>query len=158
MAEPQPPLSTVKVVRDELRRLGYLDSGLDRFVLSGAGTASPWRASLHAASRVGLVGGVVFGLAATLAAAGLDSRLLREPQDVLVLAVYLVLAFAAFTGVAALAAGLLAGWAGRAGHHPGPSVARNVGLAVALLAIAFVALWWRSHLAGARVVAQATGL
>ena len=119
---------------------------------------SPLRASLRAAARVGLVGGVVFGLSAAIAAAGLDPRLLREPQDLLVLAAYLVLAFAAFTGALALAAGLLAGWAGRAGHHPGPSLARNAGLAVALLAIAFVALWWRSHLAGASVVAQAAGL
>ncbi len=158
MDEPRPPLASVDVVRDELRRLGYLDSGLDRFVLGGGAAGSPLRASLRAAARVGLVGGVVFGLSAAIAAAGLDPRLLREPQDLLVLAAYLVLAFAAFTGGLALAAGLLAGWAGRAGHHPGPSVARNAGLAVALLAIAFVALWWRSHLAGAGVVAQAAGL
>ena len=159
MDEPRPPLASVDVVRDELRRLGYLDSGLDRFVLGGGAAAgSPLRASLRAAARVGLVGGVVFGLSATLAAAGLDQRLLREPQDLVVLAVYLVLAFAVFTGALSLAAGLLAGWAGRAGHHPGPSVARNAGLAVALLAIAFVALWWRSHLAGGSVVAQGAGL
>jgi len=159
MDEPRPPLASVDVVRDELRRLGYLDSGLDRFVLGGgAGAGSPLRASLRAAGRVGLVGGVVFGLSATLAAAGLDPRLLREPQDLLVLAAYLGLAFAALTGAAALAAGLLAGWAGRAGHRPGPNVARHAGFALALLAIGYVALWWRSHLAGASLPAQAAGL
>jgi len=149
----------VDAVREELRRLGYLDSGLDRFVLGGGAAAgSPLRASLRAARRVGLVGGVVFGLSATLAAAGLDPRLLREPQDLVVLAVYLVLVLGALAGLAALAAGLLAGWAGRAGHRPGPTVARNAGLAVALLAMGYVALWWRSHLAGASLVAQATGV
>jgi len=158
MDEPHSPLASVDVVRDELRRLGYLDSGLDRFVLGGGAASSPLRASLRAAGRVGLVGGVVFGLSATLAAAGLDPRLLREPQDLVVLAFYLVAASAALTGVAALAAGLLAGWAGRAGHHPGPGLARNVGLAVALLAIGYVALWWRSHLAGASPLARSAGL
>jgi hypothetical protein len=160
MDEPRrPPLASVDVVRDELRRLGYLDSGLDRFVLGGGGApGSPLRASLRVAARVGLVGGVVFGLSATLAAAGLDPRLLRQPQDLLVVAVYLVLAFAAFAGAAALAAGILAGWAGRAGHHPGPGVARNLGFAVALLAVGYVALWWRSHLAGAPLLAQTAGV
>lgn len=147
MAEPRPPLASVDVVREELRRLGYLESGLDRFVLAGAGAASPWTASLRAALRVGAVGGIVFGLAATLAAAGLDPRLLREPQDLLVLALYLAVAFALFTGATALVGGLLAGWARRAGHRPSPSsnLARRLGIAVALAAAAVVALWWRSH-------------
>ena len=35
-----PPLASVDAVRDELRRLGYLDSSLDRFVLQGASAAS----------------------------------------------------------------------------------------------------------------------
>jgi hypothetical protein len=158
MGEARPPLSTVEGVRDELRRLGYLDSGLDRFVLGGAGTASPWRASLQAATRVGVVGGVVFGLAATLAAGGLDPRILREPQDLLVLALYLALAFALLTGLTALAGGLLAGWARRAGHQPGKNLARNLGVAVALLAVALLALWWRSHFAGSPLLGQAAAL
>lgn len=159
MDEKRPPLASVDAVREELRRLGYLDSGLDRFVLGGGAAAgSPLRASLRAAARVGLVGGVVFGVSATLAAAGLDPRLLREPQDLVVLGLYLVLAFGALAGAAALAAGLLAGWAGRAGHRPGPALARNAGLAVALVAVLYVALWWRSHLAGASPLAQAAGV
>ena len=156
--DPRPPLSSVDAVREELRRLGYLDSGLDRFVLGGAVPASPVRASLRAAVRVGLVGGVVFGVAATLAAAGLDPRLLREPQDLLVLSFYLVLAFAALTGLAALAGGMLAGWARRHGRRPGPNLPRNAGLVVALLAAAYVALWWRSHLAGSPLVGRAAAL
>ena len=158
MAAPRPPLSSVDAVREELRRLGYLDSGLDRFVLGGAGSSSPVRASLRAAVRVGIVGGIVFGIAATLAAAGLDPRLLREPRDLLVLVLYLVLAFAVLTALAALAGGLLAGWARRVGRRPGPNLARNAGLAVALLAAAYVALWWRSHLAGSPLVGQAAAL
>jgi hypothetical protein len=158
MSDARPPLASVDTVREELRRLGYLDSSLDRFVLAGAFAATPARASLRAAGRVGLVGGVLLGLAATLAAAGLDRRLLGEPQDLLVLAVYLVAAFALLTGLVALAGGLLAAWARRLGREPGENLARNVGLGVALLAVAYVALWWRSHLAGAPVLGQAASL
>jgi Type I phosphodiesterase / nucleotide pyrophosphatase len=152
------PLASVEEVRDELRRLGYLESGLDRFVLGAAGGTSPLRALLGAAGRVGLVGGILFGLAATLAAGGLDRRLLTEPQDLLVLGVYLVVAFAGLTGLVALAGGLFAAWARRVGRRPGPSLARNVGLGVALLTVAYLALWWRSHLTGAGLPAQAAAL
>jgi hypothetical protein len=158
MGDARPPLASVETVREELRRLGYLDSSLDRFVLGGAGATTPVRASLRAAVRVGLLGGVLFGLAATLAAAGLDRRLLGEPRDLVVLALYLVVAFALVTGIAALAGGLLAAWARRLGREVGPGLARNVGLALALLAVAYVALWGRSHLAGAPLLGQAAAL
>ncbi len=158
MGGDRPPLASVDAVREELRSLGYLDSSLDRFVLGGAGGTTPVRASLRAAARVGLVGGVLIGLAATLAAAGLDRRLLAEPRDLMVLALYLALVFALLTGLAALAGGLLAAWARRIGRQPGAGLARNVGLGMALLAAAYVALWWRSHLAGAPVLGQAAAV
>jgi hypothetical protein len=158
MGDARPPLASVETVREELRRLGYLDRALDRFVLGGAGGTTPVRASLRAAVRVGLVGGVLFGLAATLGAAGLDRRLLAEPRDLVVLAVYLFVAFALLTGVVALVGGLLAAWARTLGRVPGPGLARNVGLGTALLAAAYLAPWWHSHLSGAPVVAQAGAL
>ena len=51
MGGARPPLASVETVREELKRLGYLDSSLDRFVLGGAGGATPVRASLRAAAR-----------------------------------------------------------------------------------------------------------
>ena len=157
----RPPLASVDSVREELRRLGYLDSSLDRFVLGDAG-GSPLAASLRAGLRVGVVGGVLFGLAATLAAAGLDRRLLGEPRDLVVLAVYLTLACGLVTAGVALAGGLLAAWARRRGRAPGTNLARHVGLAVATLAVLYLALWGRSHLPGAplggRALVLAVGL
>ncbi len=159
MASERPPLSSVEAVRDELRRLGYLDSGLDRFVLAGAGAASPLRASMAAALRVGVVGGFLGGAALTLAAASLDRRLLDAPRDLAVLAAYLVLAVGCVTALVALLGGLVAGWtARRLQRRPGPTLARNVGLAVALGGLAYLALWWRSHSPGAPLAAQATTL
>jgi hypothetical protein len=154
----RPPLSSVESVREELRRLGYLDSSLDRFVLADATDQGPLAASVRAALRVGLVGGVLFGLAATLAAAGLDRRLLAEPRDLVVLALYLVAACGLLAALAALAGGLLAGWSRRRGRAPGPNLARRVGIATATLGVLYVALWWRSHLAGTPVAAQAIAL
>ncbi len=158
MSAARPPLSSVDAVREELRRLGYLDSSLDRFVLKGVAGATPLAASLRAAARVGLVGGVLFGLAATLAAAGLDRRLLNEPRDLVVLALYLVAVFALLTSAVALAFGLLATWARRRGREPGANLARRVGLTVAIAAVLYLALWWRSHLAAASLPGQALAL
>ncbi len=156
--DPLPPRASVDSVRDELRRLGYLDSSLDRFVLQGASGRTPLAASLRAALRVGLVGGVLFGVAATLAAAGLDRRLLEEPRDLVVLALYLVAAFALLTGAIALLGGLLAAWARRHGREPGESLPRRVGLAVALGAVLYLGLWWRSHLGGTSVAGHLLAL
>src|SRR5436309_3030735 len=153
------PIASVETVREELRRLGYLDSSLDRFVLGGAGGRSPFRASLRAAARVGLLGGVLFGLSGTLTAAALDARLRAEPQDRLVLPLYLLVAFGLVTAFAALAGGFLADWAGRRlDRHPGPTLPRNVGFVIGLAGLVYLGLWWRSHLAGGPLLPQAVAL
>jgi MFS family permease len=150
-----PPLASVDQVREDLRKLGYLDSGLDRFVLGAAGSPSAVKASAAAALRVGVAGGVLLGAALTLAAAGLDRRLRSDPRDLAVLFLYLVALSGAATAVAAFLGGLAAGWAGRRlGRTPGPGLARNVGLGLALLGIAYLALWWRSHGSELSVAAQ----
>ncbi|HET9315308.1 MAG TPA: alkaline phosphatase family protein, partial [Vicinamibacteria bacterium] len=110
------------------------------------GAASAASASWHAALRLGLLGGVVFGLATTLGAALFDERLRRSPQDLVILAAYLVVALGLATAVAAFLGGLAAAWWGRrGGPQAHPALARNVGLALALGALAYHALWWRSH-------------
>ena len=114
MSADRPPVASVDAVREELRRLGYLDSGLDRFVLGGAGRLAA-AGLARAALRVGLVGGVLFGLAATLAAAGLDRRLLRGAEDLVVLALYLVVAAAV---PMALSPSLAASWRPARGRRP----------------------------------------
>jgi Type I phosphodiesterase / nucleotide pyrophosphatase len=153
------PLSSVEAVRDELRRLGYLNSGLDRFVLAGAGARSPLVASLRAASRIGLAGGLLFGFASALAAVGFDRRLLAEPRDLAVLTLFLVVATGVATAVASALGGLAAAWLGRrTGRRPGPGLARNVGLAVALLGLLYLALWWWTHMASASLVSRVGAL
>jgi hypothetical protein len=145
---PPPPIAKVDEVREELRRLGYLDHGVDRFVLAGAQPATPLRASSRAAARVGLLGGVLFGAASTLAAAGIDPRLRAEPRDLLVLALYLTAILGGVIAAATLVAGLVAAWLGtRLTRLPRPTLSRDVGLALATVGLAYVALWWHSHAA-----------
>ncbi|HET7291924.1 MAG TPA: alkaline phosphatase family protein [Vicinamibacteria bacterium] len=158
MDETRSPIASVEEVREQLRRLGYLDSGLDRFVLGGAGTHSPWRASSRVAVRVGAMAGPLLGAAFALAAASLDRRLLAEPRDLFVLATYLALLTGALVAAGAFLLGLLAAWAARRGGRPGPALPRNVGLVLAVAGFGYLALWWRSHAASAPLLAQGAAL
>lgn len=152
------PLSSVEQVREELRRLGYLESGLDRFVLGGAGPTSALRACLGAAARVGLLGGLLAASALLLAAVSLDRGLLGEPRDLVVLALYLFVVLSVGVGAAAFLAGLLAAWAERRGRTPSPRLATNLGRALGLSAMTYVVFWWRSHAAEAHPLVQALAL
>jgi hypothetical protein len=142
--------ASVERVRADLQQLGYLNTGLDRFVLGHARGGSALAASRDVAWRLGLLGGAVFGLTLTLAAALLEPRLRSTPQDLVILAGYLVLALGAVTGLAAFAGGLAAAWWGRGGRTVPATLARNVGLALALVALGYLALWWGSHALHAR--------
>lgn len=131
-------------MEDELRRRGYLDSRLDRFVLTAAGT-TPLHACRRVAARLGLVGGILFGLTLSLAAAGLDPRLFADAADLSVLSLYLMAALAAVTTVAALIAGLVAAWCGRQGRTPPSDLGRKIGMTLSLAALAYLVPWWQTH-------------
>lgn len=155
MSDPREPLSSVDQVRDELRRLGYLDTGLDRFVLGGADARSPLRASLAVALRVALAGGAVLGCCLIVGAVALDPNLVSDPAELLVLATYLLL-------VAGLASALLGSLGGlvavatsrRRERAPAPALTRGVAPLVTLASLVYVGLWWRAHVAGAPVWVQ----
>jgi hypothetical protein len=150
----------VDEVRDALRRLGYLEHGLDRFVLAGArGERGAFAAPGRVALRVGAGSGALLGAAVTLAAAALDRRLLAEPRDLAVLAVYAALAMGLAAGLTAFLLGVLAGLvAKRRGRGLGPTLPRAIAVAFALVGFLYLALWWRSHAAEAPLVVQATAL
>jgi Type I phosphodiesterase / nucleotide pyrophosphatase len=156
-------ISPVERVREDLRRLGYLDTGLDRFVLGGAASVSPLRAGAGVALRVGLLGGALTGLAFTAAAALLDPERLRRPADLVVLMGYVAIAGGVVLGLLSWLLALLAAWVGRrVNHRPGPTFSRNVGLALAVVGTAYLALWWHSHArsaaTGVQLVLMAVGL
>lgn len=159
MDEPRPPVASVEQVREELKRLGYLDHGLDRFVLAGAGRASTTAAAARVALRVGLASGMLLSVALSLAAVGLDQRLLDEPRDLVVLALYLALALGVAAAVTAFGLGVVAGAvAARRGRAMGPTLPRAIGVVSGLTGFGYLALWWRSRAAEAPLPAQGLAL
>lgn len=146
MGEERGPLASVDAVRAELRRLGYFDSGLDRFLLAGASAGTPLRASGHAALRIGLAGGVVLGVALSLLAVSLEPDIAARPADLALLTLYLALVAGLATALGAWAMGLLASaLARRLGRGLGRWLPRLASLAFAVAALLYLGLWWRSH-------------
>ena len=86
----------VDELRQQLRTLGYLDAGVNRFVLGSAtDTRPPFAIALLASLRVGCLAALLLGPAAAI---GLNSRLpglVTGPRDAIVVAAYLGLLFGA---------------------------------------------------------------
>lgn len=133
------PLSGLDQVRGELRRLGYFDSGLDRFVL-----AEP--SLLGVSLRVGLAAGVLLGPLLTLLAWRLDRKLAADRLDLLVLGLYASLFLGIAAGLLALLAGVVAGVTSkRVSRAVLPRLSRYVGFLWALVGVLYLVLWFRSH-------------
>src|SRR5688500_14612605 len=135
-------------VRDRLKALGYLDAGVDRFVLGSAGrTQSPTRMALSASLRLGRVAAVLLGPAAAIGMVNRAPALVRGPRDAVVAAVYLGVLFGVVVAAASCAAALLAFWAaGRARGGRFVSRARRAsavaGVCITAGCLAYLTLWW----------------
>jgi hypothetical protein len=143
----------VDELRQRLRSLGYLDAGVDRFVLGPArATRRPSAIAFLASLRVGVIAALLLGPAAAL---GLSARLpglVTGPRDAVVVAIYLGGFFGAAMAAAAMAASLLVWWVSRqsgAGYiRGGRWLARGAGGLVALVCLIYLTLWWQTVIAG----------
>ena len=87
-------------VRSELRRLGYLDHGFERFLLQDAlRPRAPLRTVVYLTARVALLAGVVSAVALALALVAANGGFSSSPLDVVVLFLHL---FPPICGVAGL--------------------------------------------------------
>lgn len=140
----------VDELRQRLRALGYLDAGVDRFVLGPARQARrPAAIALLASVRVGLMAGVLLGPAAAIGVSGRLPGLVTGPRDAVVIALYMGALFGTAVSIAAFAASLLVSSiaAERVARRARPlSVA--AGRAVAIACLAYLTLWWRIANAG----------
>ncbi len=140
-------------LRQQLRSLGYLDAGVDRFLLAPTkATWGPAALAIRSGIRVGLLAGALLGPAATV---GLGTRLpglVTAPRDAAVLGVYMaVLFFAAFailSTMVSLGASIAAqpgkrGFTGRARR-----VASIAGWSLGVACLLYLTFWWRSANAG----------
>lgn len=141
----------VDVVRTRLRELGYLDAGVNRFVLrsvrGGRGLfAAAWRSSL----RIGVLAALLLGPSTAIALGVRWPGLVTGLRDIVVLAVYLGGLFGVGVALLSLVAVLALARLARASHGPvaRPSrdrlLARAAGAFVALACLAYLVLWWRT--------------
>ncbi len=87
---PRPSHHDLEEVRSELRRLGYLDHGFERFLLQDALRArQPARTLLLLTAKVGLLAGLALALVLALALAVANGNLAASPLDLGVLFLHL---------------------------------------------------------------------
>jgi Type I phosphodiesterase / nucleotide pyrophosphatase len=149
LTQPETPGAGAPVdeLRQRLRSLGYLDAGVDRFVLAPAhGARGAAAIALLASVRIGLLGGMLLGPTAAVGVATQLPGLVATVRDGVVIAVYTAVLFGAGIAAAALAAGLLVSVAAK---YAGPSLARHgrllsivAGVAIAIASLAYLTLLW----------------
>jgi hypothetical protein len=99
-----PPGHDLEGVRSELRRLGYLDHGFERFLLQDAlRPRQPARTLLLLTAKVGLLAGLTLALILALALAVANGSLTASPLDLAALFLHLFPPLALATGLAFLA-------------------------------------------------------
>ncbi|HEX9942623.1 MAG TPA: hypothetical protein VGG03_11435 [Thermoanaerobaculia bacterium] len=99
-----PPGNDLEGVRSELRRLGYLDHGFERFLLQDAlRPRQPARALLLLTAKVGLLSGFALALVLALALTVANGNLTASPLDLAALFLHLFPPISVATGLAFLA-------------------------------------------------------
>jgi hypothetical protein len=137
----------VDELREKLKDLGYLRTGVDRFVLAPARQErSTARIALGAGARVGVLAGALLGPAAAIGIAARLPQLVTGTRDAIVIAIYLALLFTLAGAVITLATAFLAREVVRLSGKSAPRVARLApavaGGAVTAACLAYLALWW----------------
>jgi len=148
---PTAPDHDVDALREKLRALGYLDAGVDRFLLAPAREgAGLWRLALASSLRIGLLAGVLLGLSGAVAAAIRVPGLVTGPRDVAVVATALALLFGLAAALAALSGIVVAGRLA-ATSAAGPWFARRArwmpigaGVLVGAAGLVYLVFWWRA--------------
>ena len=140
-------------LREQLRALGYLDAGVDRFLLAPAGRGGgPVSLAIRASIRVGLLGGVLLGPAGAIGVGARLPGLITGVRDAIVIALYLgvffflaigLTSFVVMVTATALARSRDADFAQRARR-----VARGAGWVTSLACLLYLTLWWRNANAG----------
>jgi hypothetical protein len=137
-------------LRQQLRALGYLDAGVNRFVLGPARESRSRTAiALFASLRVGLVAAVLLGPAAAIGVGGRLPGLITGPRDAVVIALYMGALFGAAISIAAFTASLIVASIARDRlARRGSALSRAAGGFVAIGCLAYLTLWWRTADAG----------
>ena len=136
-------------LRRQLRALGYLDAGVDRFVLGPARDArTPTAIAALASLRVGTIAAILLGPAA---ATGIGTRLpglVTGTRDAMVIALYLGAMFGLAATVFTFVASTLFARVVVSGTKGGRIISRTAGALAGTGCLAYLTLWWSSANAG----------
>ena len=152
-SEGRSPSDKVDELRQQLRALGYLDAGVDRFLLAPArDTRGPVALALRSSVRVGVLGGVLLGPAAAIGLGARVPGLVSGVRDAAVLAVYLGVLFFLAIMAASLLISLGASALVRARDErfarSARVVSRDAGRIIAVACVLYLTFWWRNANAG----------
>lgn len=157
MEDPRDPrIREVDDLRQQLRSLGYLDAGVDRFVLAPAeGTRGPIAIAWLASLRIGALAALLLGPAAAIGVTARVPGLITGARDGFVVAAYLGLLFGAAGSIAAFAISLAALSLVRRGASGDRrrALALGAGMAFTIAALAYLTLWWDGSTGGAQTAA-----
>jgi hypothetical protein len=136
----------VNELRERLRALGYLNAGVDRFVLAPAGgEGSAVGLASRVSLRIGLLAALLLGPAAAIGVALRLPRLIAGARDAVAIVVYFAVIFG---GAAALSAFVAAMAARVFGRRADARTARRIGLAagwvVGIACLVYLTLWWNA--------------
>jgi hypothetical protein len=147
---PAPDDPRVDDLRRRLRALGYLDAGVDRFVLgSASATRRPTAIAGLASLRVGILAAVLLGPAAAIGLSARVPGLVTGPRDAAVVALYLSAFFGVVIAFAAFAASLLvASVAHATGAITRQRLGTVAGAVVTIGCLIYLTLWWQTVIAG----------
>lgn len=151
--ESRPAADNVDDLRRQLRALGYLDAGVDRFLLAPAQeTRRPATLAFRSSLRVGLLGGVLLGPAAAIGVGGRLPGLVSGVRDAFVIALYLAIVFfvalAATAFVASLAGRVLVRATDARFGRRARVVTDAIGWTMAAGCLVYLTFWWRNANAG----------
>jgi hypothetical protein len=143
----------VDALRQQLRSLGYLDAGVDRFLLAPAGgSRSRVSVAIRSGLRVGVLAAAVLGPAAALGIAFRLPGLVTGVRDALVLAAYFAAMFFVVFSVASFVVAIAASAIVRDDDPRfairAQRVSRGAGVVLAIGTLAYLTLWWRTASAG----------
>lgn len=140
----------VDELRQHLKALGYLDAGVNRFVLGPArARRSPAAIALFASARIGFIAAVLLGPAAAIGIVARIPGFITSTRDAAVIAVYLGALFGAAVTIAAFGASMIfASFARPLATRRARPLALGAGTLVALVTLAYLTLWWRAANAG----------
>lgn len=145
-------VASIDELRQRLRALGYLDAGVDRFVLGSAARAKqPAGIALLASLRIGILAAALLGPTAAIALVARMPGLVTGPRDAVVATIYLGILFGTSLAAAAFVLSLGASWlASRTASSGERAITRarllaiTAGVLVTAACLAYLTMWWKT--------------